>query len=242
MKLVVFILGLLLASAFSTPSALAAEGASKPPPSRWSLDQWLKQKQQNRLMDQWLALHESSPYEFYLGADGTSIAASSDVTGSSQQIVNNAIRARVGAYASIVGLEATYENLPDLNSSSADGSFHVRLLGTSVRSTHLDAYYSVKNRLDSSESVRLQGPGGRLTILLIKTFGISGSYEFYAEAASDMGQKWSSTQTEAEAFIDFERLRVFGRYTNRNDTVTSVGGTVEKRIREGVGGGLKIFF
>jgi hypothetical protein len=164
------------------------------------------------------------------------------VTGSNQQIVNNAVRARLGAYASIVGLEGTYENLPDLNSSSADGAFHVRLLGTSVRSTHLDAYYSIKYRQESLESVRVQGPGARLTLLLIKTFGISGSYESYAEAASDSGQKWSTNQAEAEAFIDFERLRIFGRYTNRNDTVTSTSGTVEKRIREGVGAGLKIFF
>jgi hypothetical protein len=217
------------------------EGA-KPPPSRWSLDQWLKQKNQNRLMDQWLALQSSSPYEFYLSADGTSIAASSDTTGNAQQIVNNAVRARIGAYASIVGLEGSYENLPDLHSSSADGSFHVRLLGTSVRSTYLDAHYSLKYRNENGDNVRLQGPGGKLTILLIKTFGLSGSYDAHLESTSESGQRWSGSQAEGEVFIDFERVRVFGRYTKRDDQITSVGGAVEKRVREGLGAGLKLFF
>jgi hypothetical protein len=224
-----------------TVPAAAQEGA-KAPPSRWSLDQWLKQKQQNRLMDQWLAMNQSSPYEFFVSADGTSIASGNDATGSTQQISNNAVRARFGAYASIVGLEGTYENLPDLNSSSADGAFHVRLLGTSVRSTYLDAHYSLKNRTENGETIRHQGPGGRLTILLIKTFGISGSFEALLESTSDRGQKWSGSQTEGEVFIDFERLRVFGRYTKRDDQVTSTSGGVEKRVREGLGAGFKLFF
>lgn len=224
-----------------TPSAAAEEG-TKPPPSRWSLDQWLQQKQRNRLMDQWLAMNQSSPYEFFVSADGTSIATGSDSTGSAQQISNNAVRARVGAYASIVGLEGTYENLPDLNSSSADGSFHVRLLGTSVRSTYLDAHYSLKNRSENGEAIRQQGPGARLTILLIKTFGISGTYDSLSEASSDRGQMWSGSQAEGEVFIDFERLRVFGRYTKRDDQITSATGVVEKRVREGLGGGIKLFF
>ncbi|MEK7357623.1 MAG: hypothetical protein AAB250_14320, partial [Bdellovibrionota bacterium] len=214
----------------------------KAPPSRWSLDEWLKQKNQNRLMDQWLAHQASNPYEFFLSADGTSIAAGSDLTGPNQQVSNNAARARFGAYASIVGLEGSYENLPDLNASSADGSFHVRLLGTSVRSTYLDVHYSIKNRNENGESIRQQGPGGRLTILLIKTFGISGGYDSLLEATSDQSQKWSGSQTEGEVFIDFERLRVFGRYTKRDDQVTSATGIVEKRVREGLGAGFKFFF
>lgn len=147
----------LLGSLFASPFASAEDG-KKPVPSRWSLDEWLKQKQRNRLMDQWLAMNQSSPYEFYLSADGTSIAQTDATTGSTPQIVNNAVRARIGAYASIVGLEAAYENWPDLQASSADGSFHVRLLGTSVRSTYLDAHYSLKYRTENGESVRLQGP------------------------------------------------------------------------------------
>ncbi|MES2962410.1 MAG: hypothetical protein V4760_00875 [Bdellovibrionota bacterium] len=232
---------LLLASFFFVPPAFA-ESAAKPVPSRWSLDEWLAQKNRNRLMDQWLALQSSSPYEFYLSADGTSIAAGSDVTGTNQQIVNNAVRARFGAYASIVGLEGSYENLPDLKSSSADGSFHVRLLGTSVRSTYLDAHYSLKYRNENGEAVRLQGPGARLTILLIQTFGLSGSYDAHLDSTSETGQKWSGSQTEGEVFIDFERLRIFGRYTRRDDQVTSTAGTLEKRVREGLGAGLKIYF
>ena len=138
----------------TSSSAFADEGggsASKTPPSRWSLDEWLKQKQRNRLMDQWLSIHESSPYEFFVGADGMSISATSDATGSNQQVVNNAYRASVGAYATNVGLEGVYENLTDLNSKSAEGSFHVRLLGTSVRSTSLDAHYAIKNRDENGD-------------------------------------------------------------------------------------------
>src|SRR4051812_14872269 len=34
--------------------------------NRWSLAEWLDQRDRMRMMDLWLALHSPSPYEFYL--------------------------------------------------------------------------------------------------------------------------------------------------------------------------------
>ena len=37
--------------------------------SRWTLQEWMAQKQRNSLMDQWLMMNSPSPFEFFISGD-----------------------------------------------------------------------------------------------------------------------------------------------------------------------------
>ena len=72
------LLGLFLIFSFSHPSAFSADDYEGPfylkrqqekAKTRWNLADWIDQRDRMRMMDLWLALHSSSPYEFFLGGD-----------------------------------------------------------------------------------------------------------------------------------------------------------------------------
>lgn len=223
----------------SSPRSAEAKAAS-----RWTLDEWLRQKERNRWMDQWLALHSSESYELFTSADWLSRSTESrDLTTQTlTKTVASSVRARVGAYASIVGLEGEYESALERRSSAALGEFHLRLIGTSNQSTHLTLHYGLQFRTEDSESVRLQVPGATLGIYLLKHFGIEGSYRLALPEDSDQGARWKGTRIEGQAFIDYGAIRVFGRYSREQIEVSRPMGVEIERITEGLGAGLQVFF
>lgn len=213
--------------------------------SRWSLDEWLKQKERNRWMDQWLALHTSESNEFFISADlvSRSLEVRPKESDPFAKTIDQSVHVQAGAYASIVGLEAEYESLRETQSSAFEGAFHLRLFGTSNQSSNLTLHYGLRYRAEPTEKIRSQVPGATLCLYLLKHFGVEGSYRLELPEDSDQGSRWQGNRVEGEVFIDYEALRVFGRYSREHNEVhRSQSPDTETLINEGLGGGVKIFF
>lgn len=220
-------------------------GHRRAPSSRWTLEEWLRQKERNRLMDQWLALNSSSAYEFFVAGRYLSSVTESSAT---QFLKKNdqVLGAEIGAYASIVGLEARHERFQESDISATEFEFHVRILGTSLQSTHLGLHYGLKVRNEGGDELKQQVPGVTLTVYLLKHFGLSGSYRMELPSESEAGHQREGFSAAGEAFIDFEQIRIFGRANTEQSQVRLrdglIGDTRQEIRLDTLGAGLKIFF
>lgn len=70
-----------------------------------------------------------------------------------------------------------------------------------------------------------------------------GHYKKYFEDESDSGSKLESERLEGTFFIDFAFVRVYGTWFQEKEDYTNIVVPETKKIeRDGVFGGLKIFF
>ena len=84
-----------------------AKAASKQS-SRWTLEEWLAQKERNKMMDLWLAMYTPCPYEFYFGgAYLDTVSKTNNVEASERKQFT---RAEMGAYATVIGVTGEYLN------------------------------------------------------------------------------------------------------------------------------------
>lgn len=153
--------------------------------NRWSLSEWLATRDRMRLMDMWLAMNSPSPYEFYLGAGSTLPGA----------------QVKLGAFASIFGIEGSYEKFPDLTRWQA--LFKLRVFGFHQQATNITLHAGFReNQTPAGERAFVFG--GEVTLYLAKYFGIDWSY---LRINAIQGSLW-----DAGAFIDFRFLRLYGKY------------------------------
>ena len=78
-----------------------SEKAEKKESSRWTLSEWMQQKDNNRLMDLWLSLNSPSPFEFFI--QGNYITYQSQNMISNQATSYNSSSYGLAAFASFVG-------------------------------------------------------------------------------------------------------------------------------------------
>lgn len=165
--------------------------------SRWNLSDWLITRDSMRLQDLWLSLHTPVPYEFYLGGDYRFV---SSVNGERDY------RMTFAAYAKIFGLSVEKESEP----SRYNLLFNLRIFGLHNQSTNITLHGGIRSQKEPSE-FRSAVAGASLTLYLSKYFGLEGVLRHYFKATpSTSGQTFSGNQTEANAFIDFSFLRVYG--------------------------------
>lgn len=215
----------------------------------WSLSDYFETQRKFRLMDQWLALNSSSnPYEFFLGAQTTTydvIVTENGVKGDEKEHRMN--RAQVGAYASIIGIEGEYADSGE-EYTSGEGSVHLRLLGRNSKGTNLTGFYGIRYRADKAltateEKFQQNFAGGSLTLNFTKYFGVIGNYKKYFKDKSDSGSELESERLEGTFFIDFAFVRVYGTWFQEEEDYTNVVVPAVKKIeRDGIFGGLKLFF
>jgi hypothetical protein len=221
--------------------------AQKKEVSRWSLQEWLAQKDRNRLMDQWLMMNSPSPYEFFLKGSMNSYKTSyepASMTETSHQSYSGSL----GAYATVMGLEGSYENNTEEKYNDVTGSVNIRVLGNAVQGTHLIFRYGLRTRTGSSASasgadirVANQFAGADLNLYLTRFFGLQGVYHHFLPADEPSLGTVTGSRSEAGAFIDFSALRVFGNIftdTQKNET----SGTTTTIQRTGTQLGLQFFF
>lgn len=215
----------------------------------WSLADWFEVQRKNRLMDQWLAMNSSSnPYEFFLGAQTTNYDSAVKVNGVTNPRKEYRMnRAQVGAYASIIGLQAEYADSGE-EFTSGEGSIHLRLLGRNSKGTNLTAFYGIRYRNDKTlttteEKFQQNFAGGSLTLNITKYFGVIGNYKKYFKDKSDLGSELESERIEGTFFIDFAFVRVYGTWFQEKEDYNNVVVPSLKEIeRDGIFGGLKLFF
>jgi hypothetical protein len=210
---------------------------------RWTLQEWLEQKERNRMMDLWLAMYAPSPYEYFLSGSYQSYenTASTQPATSEVQSSYRSSSGSVGAYAYLMGLQVEYENNIEESFNDLSGSLNLRVLGNAVQGTHLILNYGQRTRnATGQETLRQQFAGADLDLYLMRSFGLHGHYRGYLPTSDSFGDITGS-RSEAGAFIDFGALRVFGNWFSEKLEM-SKSGIIERTGRTGVQSGLKFFF
>lgn len=189
--------------------------------TRWSLSEWLDTRDKMRLQDLWLALHSPSPYEFFIGGSAQWIQpkGGANETGAFLQL---------GAYASIIGLEAQY--LKSTSIHRLQGLLHLRLVGYQDQGTHLNIDLGLRQ-----ESYRSPLAGASLCFYLNKHFGIEGLYQHaFSSTPTSSGLTISGDHLEGGGFIDFSFVRTYINYVTESDSTSY--------SRSGVNGGIRLYF
>jgi hypothetical protein len=219
--------------------------------SRWSLTDWLAQKQKNRMMDLWLAKNsQSSPFEFFLELESVNYGASLSTT--PDEVKNrNIYSGELAAYAGLAGLRGGYAQDSE-ERSHWNASLNLRLFGKALQDTHLNLEYGLrgltyKNGASENETFQNQFAAATLNLYFTKFFGIEGVYRKLLPAASDRNTTLEGESVDAGVFIDFSLLRVYGTWRKEslkfdNPTQGSTPGSTTNENREGFGGGLRLYF
>jgi hypothetical protein len=186
----------------------------------WNLADWLTQRDRRRTQDLWLAMHTPTPYEFSLGGDYRFLSEPKD---------ERDHRFALTAYAKIFGLKLERETEP----SRWNGMLNVRLFGLHQQGTNLTVFGGIRSQ-EGAEDFRSVIYGAAVTIYLTRFAGTELEYRRYGEGTSNAsGAGAAGSQTEANFFIDFSFLRIYGGYLR---TETDPGRD------KGYQGGAKIFF
>ncbi len=203
---------------FAQASYNFGQRAEKRKLSRWTLSEWLAQKERNKWMDQWLSMNTPSPFEFSLGAQQVSFTHSNSLF--TKEVT--ASEFDFAAYAKMIGLGVEYGNHSESERlNDLTGMFNLRLLGNSIQSSLLTLSYGQRTRqytgssgVTSQRVLRNQLAQAQLQIYLTKYFGIDANYRHYFDS-QDSDAQLGFTQSNAQninAFIDFDFFRVWGGY------------------------------
>jgi hypothetical protein len=214
--------------------------------SRWSLADWLAQKERNRKMDFWLAQNtHSSNYEFFLEARSINYGES-DGSPTATAKNNNVYGGALAAYAGVAGLRGSLDQDSEKRSVWS-GSLNLRLIGGAIQDSHLNLEYglrgtSVTDSAGAKDSYQNQFGGVSLNLYLAKFFGIEGSYQRLLPTQSERHRSMEGEDSRAGVFIDFNLLRVFGYWRNEFLDYDGGGQADESEFRQGYGGGLRLYF
>jgi hypothetical protein len=212
LKLGIFILGILVgAQSLAQAPTDFRKKAEQKHGARWTLEDWLAQKERNKMMDLWLAMYAPSPYEFFISAQKAQLDPTPSATNSDSEY----LRGRVGAYATVLGLEFDYEKNSDF--TDFQGALNLRLAGNAQQGTHLNILGGLRTLENSSQNYELKQSfyGADLNLYLTRYFGLSGRYlKFSPKNVPSLGEV-SGDQTEYGIFIDFWSVRVSGELVDR---------------------------
>ncbi len=211
--------------------------------SRWTLQDWLAQKQKNNLMDQWLLMNSPSPFEFYLSGASNSYAFQKNLETKESYISNSG---SLGAYAQSFGLTGDYENNIQENYNDVTGLLNLRILGSSLQTTSITLHVGqrTKQYLEAGQKESVRNLVGQLSLqaYFTKYFGLQGSYRhFFPADHATLGQV-SGTRIESGIFIDFSALRIFGSWSDELQINQATTGLKTRYKRQGLKSGIVIFF
>ncbi len=186
----------------------------------WNLSDWISQRDSMRTRDLWLAMHTPTVYEFYISGDYRFLNAPKDERDQ---------RVQLGAFAKIFGLTFEAENEP----KRYNALFNVRVFGLYQQGTNLTLFAGMRSQSEG-ETFRSAVYGASITLYLHQKGGIETSYRKYLAGTNDPdGVGASGTQVEANIFLDFRFLRIYGGY---------LGTPVDPTREAGYQLGARIFF
>ncbi|PWU12809.1 MAG: hypothetical protein C5B49_15820 [Bdellovibrio sp.] len=209
--------------------------------SRWTLKDWLDQKERNRMMDLWLGMYAPSPYEFILSVSQMDYQEVIDNPAS--QIGYKSIKGSAAFYALVLGLEVDYENNWDERYNDLLGMLNVRVAGNSNQSTHLNVGFGLRSR-NGDPNVQILGQsvaGAELEIYIEHHSGIRGSYRYDLPKTDPVLGTVSGHRAEAGVFFEILNFRFFGNWFTE-DFDNMISGNATNRTRTGWQYGLKTFF
>lgn len=222
---------------------LLSKGAAAREAKRFTLQEWLENKDRRALMDMWLTINTPSPYEFVLSAalqnyDIETLSASTSTSTSQSVIVGD-----ISAYSRFIGISLEHSNNHSEKFNDLTGLFNLRIFGNTVQGSHLTLHYGLRTRTASDGSYRLNQPfpAATLQIYMMKYFGIQGHYRAYTSATESFYGETTADELTYGLFIEYGALRVFGDvYQERQNSKLN---NIESNIkREGARAGIKVYF
>ncbi len=216
---VCFILIQNLASAETNTSSasgrtwLLSKGAAAREAKRFTLQEWLANKEKNRMMDLWLNMNSDSPYEFIIGGNLNTYSLDTTARSFTQTQNYKNISADFSAYAEIVGLTAEYTNNSEENYNELLGMFNLRLFGNTMQGSHWSLHYGLRTR-QSEHIYRLnqQFAASTLQIYLTKHFGIESQYRYFFPVTENYYGDTKGDSTSVGVFIEYGIVRIFGKW------------------------------
>jgi hypothetical protein len=207
---------------------------------RWTLADWLAEKEQFRIEDQWLALHRTSGwFALELGGGSESYSYTDKGTTTSQ----TATDIDAGLWLSIFGLNYLYENSNE-DWSRQSASVNLRLFGTHARSTYFNVgfgerWWSFSNPTSSVANSFIEA---KLNLYIFRIFGIEGQYDDYLTATASDQSTYSGNKVQYGAFFEIGFLRIGAREILETTNHTPSGGALDKQTRNGTELELGFFF
>jgi hypothetical protein len=214
--------------------------------TRWTLFDWLAQKEHMALLDSWLAVNrQANIFEIFGGGGPEFFHYKSTSNGTTTETSEKGSLYRAGLYAWNFGLEGEYENTGNHLEGMA-GIAAIRLLGTSNQGTNLTVKYGMRRLVDSGDATEYQWRNhlaeGTLTLYLFSFFGLHGGYRHYFKATSNTGAvDMEGGRAMGGGFIELGWLRLYGelfKETMERDD----GTTLTEKERAGVAAGGTLYF
>ncbi|MCB0411363.1 MAG: hypothetical protein KDD22_02485 [Bdellovibrionales bacterium] len=187
--------------------------------SRWTLADWLAQKEKIGLMDLWL-LQNTEPtlgeatlgYRYFFAEEetqGQTLSPHKDLQGFD-----------LALYVLRLGFSGGYEIHPT-DFKESYGQVNLRLLGLSQQSTRLNIFYGYRRRASklTSDIWRQNYWGGELNLYITHFLGLLGDYRYYRKQASPQGSSLGGDAWSYGAFLEFGLLRLTGRQKVENENL-----------------------
>ncbi|HRO66619.1 MAG TPA: hypothetical protein PL182_03535, partial [Pseudobdellovibrionaceae bacterium] len=210
--------------------------------SRWTLQEWLAQRDRNRMMDLWLSMNSPSPFEFMVGI--SHLSTKYDTVPATTESSNVSLAGELHAYAQFVGLTLEHENNTKAGVSDLGGILNIRLLGNSLQNSSLTLHGGQLIRKTDAEELKHLFAQASLQMYFTKYFGVDASYRAVQPTRSDVqNADVSGALTKAGLFIDFKSVRVFGSWYQDISTAKDLttGDKTDLR-RIGIQSGLRIYY
>lgn len=222
---------------------LLSQGAAAREAKRFTLQEWLENKDRRALMDMWLTINTPSPYEFSISAalQNYNLETSSAGTSSSQS--NSIFTGDVSAYAKFIGVSLEHTNNQSEKFNDVVGLFNLRVFGNTIQGSHLTLHYGLRTRTATDGSYRLNQPFPAITlqVYMMKYFGIQGNYRAFSPVTENFYGETTADELTYGVFIEYGDLRIFGDiYQERQHSkITNIETTLK---RDGVRSGIKFYF
>lgn len=209
----------------------------------WTLADWMAQKAEFKLMDQWLAINTQRNF-LEIGLEGSE--TNYEVTAGGSTKDRSVRRYSASIYVSIFGLEGGTEKT-DEDLKYTWGQFNVRMFGQSSQSTSLVLGYGMRKREDSSSVPTLEVTNNyanaKLQVYVFKFLGIDGNYRKDFRATDQQNTSYEGERIEYGVFLEYQYVRLYGRaFKETTYKLASGAATTQQETREGTDAGVKFFF
>lgn len=207
---------------------------------RWTLSDWITQKQNFRMMDHWLALNRQRHF-FELNLEGGKIKYELTTGGAKKDYEMERYSASI--YFSIFGLEGGVERSNE-DLKYTWGQANVRVFGQSSQGTHLVLGYGLRKREDLANDLEVTNQYGnvKLQLYIFDFLGIDGTYRKDFRATDGQNTSYEGERYEYGAFIEYEFVRLYGRAFKDTTYKTPAGGVTQIESRDGFDAGVKFYF
>lgn len=222
---------------------LLSKGAAAREAKRFTLQEWLENKDRRALMDMWLTINTPTDFEFVMGGSLQNYDLITESAGVETKTEQSTYNGEISAYAKFIGLTLEHTNNYKEGFSDNTGIFNLRLFGNTVQGSHITLHYGLRTRSGSNNSYRLNQPFPAVTLqlYLMKYFGIQGNYRSFTSSTEAVFGDTTADELTYGAFIEYGALRIFGDvYQERQKSI--LNNVETNTTRKGGRFGLKIYF